>query len=109
MESTPESGQIHLRKNRPLRLRPGCTMTIHCTAGRVWITTPGEAADIFLETGQSHAVRGYGLTLIEGETEGWIRLEDKKGLSFWRSLLGGCWKKTISRTDQVASVPGWIA
>ena len=49
------------------------------------------------------------MTLIEGETEGWIHLEDKKGLSFWRNLLGGCWKKTISRTDQVASVPGWIA
>jgi len=112
MALNPESTQIHLRKNQALRLRPGAAMTIRCTAGRVWITTTGQAADIILESGQTHIVRGYRLTLIEGVDEGWIRLKYIEAQTLWQrlgSLPGTCWQKAFSRTDRAASAPGWFA
>lgn len=102
-----KNSEIHVRKNKPLGLRRA--MIIRCTAGTVWITSPGESQDIFLSTGQSHHCQGNGLMLIEGVSEGWIRLEKCEQPALWqrtRTAAGRLWRKMLSRTDRAASVPG---
>jgi hypothetical protein len=69
------SGEICLTENQPVSLRDARGLRIECTAGVVWITLSGQAADIFLTPGQSHRLRGDGLALIECIGDGSIRLD----------------------------------
>lgn len=68
------SGEIRLTESQPVSLRGARGLRVECTAGVVWITVSGEAADIFLKPGQSHRLRGDGLALIESIGSGSIRI-----------------------------------
>lgn len=54
---------ITLQHNRPLRIDGAAR--IECIAGRVWLTSAGQAGDVFLRAGESFTVDGRGLALIE--------------------------------------------
>jgi len=64
-----------LREGHPLRLQGARGVTIHCLSGRLWLTTAGQADDIFLHPGQCHTVDAGGLTLIEALGQAQARLE----------------------------------
>lgn len=85
------SGEIRLTENQPVSLRDARGLRIECTAGVVWITLSGQAADIFLTPGQSHRLRGDGLALIECIGDGSIRLgKPTRRPGFSRRLAGLC-------------------
>jgi len=54
---------ITLQHNRPLRIVRATR--IECIAGRVWLTSAGQAGDVFLRAGERFTVDGRGLALIE--------------------------------------------
>lgn len=68
------SGEIRLTENQPLSLRDARGLRIECTAGNVWITLSGQAADVFLTPGESHQLPGDGLALVECIGSGSIRI-----------------------------------
>lgn len=110
MQNSGQADEILVQENLPLHLRHAAT--IHCTAGMVWITAPGEKQDVFLAAGQSHCSQGHGLTLIEGVGKGWIRLENNEQATVrqgWQSAARQLWRKLFSRTGRVASAPDWFA
>lgn len=63
----PAGLELILRAERPLRLTGCCDLPVRCRSGRVWITAPGQADDIFLHAGQTWTVPTDGLVLIEAE------------------------------------------
>ena len=69
------NSELCLRPGQPLGLRGAAGLGIRCIAGTVWITSPGEPTDIFLEAGGFHRIRGPGLTLVESLGDGRIGLE----------------------------------
>lgn len=54
---------ISLQHNRPLRIAGGTR--VECIAGQVWLTSTGQAGDVFLHAGERFTVDGHGLALIE--------------------------------------------
>lgn len=112
------NSELCLRPGQPLGLRGAAGLGIRCIAGTVWITSPGEPTDIFLEAGGFHCIQGPGLTLVESLGEGRIGLtwpehesEGKRWLAApgrrlkdWAAMLGR--KPAISRTARVASAAG---
>ncbi len=68
------SGEIRLTENQPVSLRDACGLRVECTAGIVWITLSGQVADVFLQPGEFHQLRGGGLALIECIGSGSIRI-----------------------------------
>lgn len=109
------SGELSLRENHPVRLSHATGVVVHCLGGRIWITTPGESCDLFLEAGQQYRIVQPGLTLVESIGEGRVRLElPRRGrwhesISRWlnprRHALGTalCTAWRFSRTDRAAS------
>lgn len=65
--------EIHLFANRPLRLKKALGLCVACTSGTIWITTTGDAQDIFLCAGEQYRL-GNNLTLIEAIGSGSILL-----------------------------------
>ena len=58
---------LFLQHNRPLRIDAmGTAVLVKCLAGKVWLTSSGQAGDVFLQAGESFTLDGSGLTLIEG-------------------------------------------
>lgn len=57
--------ELVLRENYPLAARHARGITIHCTAGRLWITVSGNAEDVFLNQGETWICDANGLLLIE--------------------------------------------
>jgi hypothetical protein len=109
MKSEQTAGDILVQEDRPLRLAQARYTRITCVTGCVWITAPGETADIILSPGEHYLCRKKGLTLIEGLGEGWIRLERGLAPTLRRRVIALArlqWQGTISRTDRVALAPG---
>lgn len=82
-----ELGQSKLRLGRDqlIALRDATGVRVTCTAGVLWITEEQSAADIVLESGQSHIIGQPGLTLVmalraaslcvrEPQASAWTRL-----------------------------------
>ncbi|MBA3033905.1 MAG: DUF2917 domain-containing protein [Gammaproteobacteria bacterium] len=58
--------ELALQHNRPLRIEAiEGVVLVKCVAGTVWLTSADRPGDVFLRAGESLAVHGYGLTLIE--------------------------------------------
>lgn len=68
------AGEICLSGGRPLVLRDAAGWSVHCVGGRLWITVAGEAADNWLQAGDSYRIPRSGLTLIEGFDEARLTL-----------------------------------
>lgn len=62
-EVSAQAKAITLQHNRPLQIA-GATR-IECIAGQVWLTSAGQAGDVFLHAGGRFTVDGRGLALIE--------------------------------------------
>ena len=57
--------EVVLHADRPLRLSNARGRRIRCTAGCVWLTAPGLAADVFLHVDDTWEIGTDGLVLIE--------------------------------------------
>lgn len=76
--------EIKLQYNQPLRIAGA--LTVECAAGTVWLTSSGEAGDVFLHAGERKTLSGGGLTLIEAIGAGCIvRLHPP--LSPWQRII----------------------
>lgn len=75
MEIDLRSGEVCLQDKQPVRLNGAHGLRVICTAGTIWITTPGVAEDIFLSPGQSYRICSNALALVESIGNGKIRLE----------------------------------
>lgn len=75
MPDNQNTEQTSLRSGAPIRLNNALDNRIHCLEGTLWITMAGEAADIFLEAGDSCRITHQGLCLIESMSDGCVRIE----------------------------------
>ena len=105
--------ELFLYEDKPLRVTGARGVRVCCLKGTVWITTSGQAEDIFLVGGQCYEIDRGALTLIEGVGEAQIRF-DRAGVV---CVATGCWNRLsselvnvlresaalISRTGKVAS------
>jgi Protein of unknown function (DUF2917) len=57
------------------RLERAAGLEVACESGRVWITEERDAADLWLDAGQSVRLRGSGLALIEATDAARVRIE----------------------------------
>lgn len=97
------SDEYELSENAPIRLNNARGVSIHCTAGTVWITLSGEAGDIFLQAGERWSIKSNGLALIESIGSGRIRLEKPARLTL--ANLGRSIKRWRQTTrDPIGSI-----
>jgi hypothetical protein len=66
--------QVALAPGALLALRGAEGVRIRCLAGRIWITTSGCDADVWLDAGAMHVVRGNGRTVIEAATDATVEV-----------------------------------
>lgn len=65
---------IQLAEGRPLAVRGARYACLECTEGMVWLTLEGRPDDYFLRRGEQLRIESDGLTLVEGNPCGAIRL-----------------------------------
>lgn len=116
-----DCSELSLKNGQLLRLSQAAGVTIRCLAGTIWITSPGEIEDIFLDTGMHHVIRSPGLVLIESVGDGRVCLESPgpgHEANRWSGLLIRLMKRAwqalrrkpgISRTGRAASATGFPA
>ena len=76
---------LQLRFDDFLRLRRSRGAAIEVLEGKVWITEPGCAEDLFLEPGRRHRVGSQGLVLVGAEHSARVLIERRCGAqSFFR-------------------------
>lgn len=109
-----KNSELFLRQGQPVRLQDADGLAVRCIAGTIWITSPGQSVDIFIEPGGHHCIQGRGLTLVESVADGRISLEWPKGgrrSGQWPASLAGAVKyawhllrrhPAISRTARAA-------
>lgn len=88
MEIELPCSDIVLAPRRLLKLRRARGQIIACTAGKLWITTAGRSADVFLGAGESHTIDSHELVLIEAIEAGCLRLLPASRFCRWRP--GAC-------------------
>lgn len=78
--------ELALQHNRPLRIEAsGGVVVVECVAGTVWLTSADRPGDVFLRAGESLAVHGQGLTLIEALGD--ARVVMQPPLSYWMRAI----------------------
>lgn len=70
-----DRNELCLKNGHLLRLNQAAGVAIRCQAGTIWITSPGEITDVFLDPGTRHVIRSHGLVLIESVGDGKVCLE----------------------------------
>lgn len=104
--------ELFLYEDKPLRVTGACGVRVCCLKGTVWITTSGQADDIFLAAGQTHEIATASLTLIEGVGETLVRF-DRAGVvrvtSGWWNYLGNELLTVVRESTALISRTGRVA
>jgi hypothetical protein len=70
----PASLEIDLTNGCPIRLNEARGTRVLCLHGIIWITSPGNRDDIFLEAGEAYRIERSGNSLVESIGNGSIRI-----------------------------------
>ncbi len=116
-----DRSELCLKNGQLLHLNQAAGVAIRCLAGTIWITSPGEITDVFLDPGTRHVIRSRRLVLVESIGDGRVCLELpalRPEATQWPGpfsrLIKNTWlvlrrKPGVSRRGRAASVPGFPA
>lgn len=88
---------IALDAHRAMSLNDAEGAEVRVLGGHVWLTTDGDARDIFLAPGEVHAIERNGLTLINAIEPSVVHVEPPQPRqAAWRRWLGNLWDVLVS-------------
>lgn len=84
---------IALERYHALSMTDAAGAQVEVRTGRVWLTMDGDARDIFLAPGDTHAVERNGLTLISAIQPSVVRVQPPRPRSSaWKRGLARVWE-----------------
>ena len=88
---------IALERYHALSMTDAAGALVEVRTGQVWLTMDGDARDIFLAPGDSHAIQRDGLTLISAMEPSVVRVQPpRRRATAWKRGLERVWGWLVS-------------
>lgn len=102
---------LHLDPGQLLRWNQAVAVSLRVTAGRVWVTQPGDQADHFIDAGGVLPLAPRRAVLIGAEGPAQIAIEAERAAwrLAWRSLSRSLWRRWFQRASSARAWTGSIA
>lgn len=98
---------LHLADGQLLRWNQAVAVTLRVTAGRVWVTQPGDPDDHFVDAGGVLPLAPRSAVLIGAEGPAQVAIEAERAA--WRTAFRSAWRRWFQRASSARAWTGSIA